>query len=242
VLNLNSFKYNNYSANGEDGILNYLSSVIKFNKPPFVVEFGAWDGKLDSNTFNLVLNSGAEGVFIEKDPVRFEELSRNMSSFKNTYLVNKEVSFESNSPDSLDSILVSCNTPINFDILSIDIDSDDALVLLSLQNFYPKILIIECNSSFLPGVYFFNTDSIDGNSFSTIVKIAEGRGYKLVAHTGNLIFVREEYFKATKLENFIRDYPEFLFDTQYINTKREVPETLSRILFRLSSFYLKLRG
>ena len=54
--NLKKYKYNTYSQNGEDGILEEVFKRLgldEFNKF-WVVEFGAWDGKHLSNTFNLI--------------------------------------------------------------------------------------------------------------------------------------------------------------------------------------------
>jgi hypothetical protein len=55
-LYLNKFGKNKYSQNGEDGIIEIILSklnIYNFDKC-LCVEFGAWDGKLYSNTFNLV--------------------------------------------------------------------------------------------------------------------------------------------------------------------------------------------
>ena len=57
--NLNS-PYLNYAANiysqyGDDGIINQLLKELNINTG-VVVEFGAWDGKRGSHTFNLVKN------------------------------------------------------------------------------------------------------------------------------------------------------------------------------------------
>jgi hypothetical protein len=54
--NLHNYKENKYSQNGEDGIINEIFlrlGQVNFNDF-WVVEFGAWDGKHLSNTFNLI--------------------------------------------------------------------------------------------------------------------------------------------------------------------------------------------
>ena len=58
-INLDNFKKNNYSQNGEDGIIKEITKRLKLDKNPknnWCVEFGAWDGIHGSNTFNLVKN------------------------------------------------------------------------------------------------------------------------------------------------------------------------------------------
>ena len=56
-INLNNFRKNNYSQNGEDGIIKEIIKRLKLDKNPnnnWCVEFGAWDGIYLSNTYNLV--------------------------------------------------------------------------------------------------------------------------------------------------------------------------------------------
>ena len=54
-INLFDFHKNIYSQNGEDGIIEKLVSVLKIGSG-FFVEFGAWDGKHWSNSYNLYQN------------------------------------------------------------------------------------------------------------------------------------------------------------------------------------------
>jgi hypothetical protein len=126
--------------------------------------------------------------------------------------------------------------------LSIDIDSYDALILLSIVKFQPKIIIIEINSSYLPGIEFFHTKYLVGNSFSTVLKISKSKGYELVAHTGNLIFVRNDLYDKIGLHEILKIYPELLFDSKFIDTEREVPLTVTRILRKVADVYLNIRN
>jgi hypothetical protein len=116
MLSLNQFKSNYYSQNGEDGILEYLSSVIPFSNPPFVVEFGAWDGKLHSNTYRFI-ELGAHGLFIESDQEKFLKLYENMKSKKGVKVLNKTVKSDlSDSKENFDSIALEAGVPQDFDI------------------------------------------------------------------------------------------------------------------------------
>lgn len=54
--------------------------------------------------------------------------------------------------NSLDALLKNTAIPHHFEVLSIDIDSYDSWVWESLTTYNPKIVIIEVNSSFSPGV------------------------------------------------------------------------------------------
>jgi hypothetical protein len=61
---------------GQDGILEKVFSLIGDGKK-FCVEFGAWDGKFLSNTWNLIVNKRWNGVLIEGNPEKFKQLTSN---------------------------------------------------------------------------------------------------------------------------------------------------------------------
>jgi len=52
------------SSNGEDGIIEYIAARMNV-APGYCVEFGAWDGRLGSNTWNLLNHRGWKGLLIE---------------------------------------------------------------------------------------------------------------------------------------------------------------------------------
>ena len=63
----NDFKKNVYSQNGEDGILEEILKKLDLRKNGWCCEFGAWDGKRGSNTFNLVKNySSIYTIFLDR--------------------------------------------------------------------------------------------------------------------------------------------------------------------------------
>ena len=53
-----------YSANGEDGINEYILKHLKLDNG-VVLEIGAWDGFFDSNCANLWSNGSYNGILIE---------------------------------------------------------------------------------------------------------------------------------------------------------------------------------
>lgn len=66
---------NVYSQNGEDGIISdILSRLPNSDLNRWCVEFGAWDGKHMSNTFNLVERDDYSAIYIEGNPSYFEIL------------------------------------------------------------------------------------------------------------------------------------------------------------------------
>ena len=117
-----NYKYNKYSQWGEDGILEEILTrlEIKNYEDIWVVEFGAWDGKHLSNTFNLI-EKGANSVLIEGDKNRFNDLLETKKMYEKIIPVNKFV--EAKGVNSLNRILEDTPIKTNYEILSIDIDS-----------------------------------------------------------------------------------------------------------------------
>ncbi len=194
---MNKYCKNVYSQNGEDGVIEALLKFLDI-KIGWVCEFGAWDGRYLSNTFNLIQN-GFSGVFIEGDPVKYEELVKTSFSFKRIVPVQAFVS-ETGS-NCLDEILSNTTIPIDFDVLSIDIDSSDYQVWRGLSRFFPKIVVIEINSSFRPWErYIYGDGAKSGSSFRSMLDLGRSKGYTFLCHTGNMIFVRNDLVAKVKSE------------------------------------------
>ena len=80
--NLLNYRYNITSQYGEDGIIEEIfNRILNLEKDFWCCEFGAWDGKLFSNTWNLLNNKHWHGVLIEGDKRKHPELVK-------TYLNN----------------------------------------------------------------------------------------------------------------------------------------------------------
>jgi hypothetical protein len=215
----NHFAHNIYSQNGEDGI---IAEVLKRIQKEvalsgWVCEFGAWDGKHLSNTFSLV-EKGSQAIFIESDFKRYTELKNTATKFPGIIAINKQVARFADDENSLNNILQFTGIPKDFDVLSIDIDSYDLDIFESLTNFSPKIVIIEINSSVLPGIIWRHGKSTPGNTFSATLNVGIQKGYTLICHTGNLIFVRNDLLGLMNIEQRFIDFPEllFLYESQWI--------------------------
>ena len=186
---LESFAKDVYSQYGEDGILKHIFDLLGVPTGYFC-EFGAWDGIKHSNTYNLYLQ-GWSGCYIEGDPHRFSALQANIQR-PNTKCICAMVVAQGDGEHSrtLDEILESTGAPIEFDLLSIDIDGDDLLVWKSLKSRSARVVVIEYNGTIPIGVEFANEGGGNrGNSCTSIVNYARSRDYILIAQTeGNLIF------------------------------------------------------
>ena len=241
---LNKYKKNIYSENGEDGVLLYIlkkAKLIENTRPLWCCEFGAWDGIHGSNTFNLVKNYNFNAVYIEGDKKKFSDLLETQKKFPKITALNKLVSFQTKSDNSLDKILKKTNIIKNFDILSIDIDSFDLAVWKSLKKYRPKIVVIEINSSLAPGIKQLHSSKKQGNSFTSTLEFAKKNGYELVCHTGNCIFLEKKILKKIKFQQKYINKPQMLFDFTWVEKKEEnfLKKILKSCLPNFLIFYLR---
>lgn len=185
------YRKNIHSQNGEDGILQELLRRLDISQG-WLCEFGAWDGIQYSNTFSLVKTGNYNAIYIEARDDYYQDLLKTCRSYPNITPINCKVEYEGE--NTLDSILANTPIPEDFDILSIDIDSYDYQVWRSVEQYNPKIVVIEINSSISPLVddHIHDGTKKEGTSFLPMVKLGEEKGYTLVCHTGNLIFIRND--------------------------------------------------
>ncbi len=199
-----------FSQQGEDGLLTFVLSRIP-DKTGWCVEFGAWDGKSESNTYYFISQQNYHGVMIEADPLKYNLLRENMKAY-DTICVNAFV--RSEGKNKLDNILSLTPIPKQFDLLSIDVDGDDYHVWQSLDKYQPKVVIIEINIRDKPGVKRINKpgspivqgntgtsissmwgiSGYTGTSISSMTELAINKQYSLLANIHcNAIFVKREY-------------------------------------------------
>lgn len=204
-INLNwyaSYKNDITSQSGEDGILKRIFEIIP-GDVRWCCEFGAWDGKKYSNTYQLLAHAGWHGVLIEADPIKFKELPKTFGDNNKIKFFNRFVNFSGK--DTLDEILSETEIPLDFDLLSIDIDGNDYHIWDSLVKYSPKVVIIEYNQSMANHIEYVQRADVNvnhGSSILSIAKLARSKGYELVAVTDlNGIFVKKEYFGLFELED-----------------------------------------
>lgn len=206
---LNRFRRNVHSQNGEDGVIEELTRRLRLKAGQFV-EFGAWDGKYLSNTFRL-LSEGWRGVYIEGESDKFKSLLKTAAQFPGQ--VTPICAYvTTDGENALDRLLAVTEISRDFDLLSIDIDSFDWQVWNSLRDYRPKIVIIEVNS-LPPGIeQTYRGPMVQGSSFTSTVQLGRAKGYTLVCHTGNCVFVRNDLIAEVGLSQEEIEFPETLFD------------------------------
>ena len=194
------FAANENSQNGEDGILKEMLRRLNITSG-YVCEFGAWDGVYLSNTFSLI-KRGFKSVLIEGDKEKFKDLLKLSKMYETITPICAYVDHIPGSENTLDNLLKKTDIPADFDVLSIDIDTFDYQVWASLNHYMPKIVVIEINSSIDPTIpdHIHTPGVFQGTSFLPMMNLAAHKGYKLAAHTGNLIFIRQDLYPMLKLE------------------------------------------
>ena len=206
-VDLSKYERSVYSQSGEDGIIEKIFEIIEPTRK-YAVEFGASDGVAGNNMRRLVIEEGWSGLQIEGDERLAAKLAENYADFPGVktlhawiYPGNIEILFEEN------------GVPRDFDLLVIDIDSNDYYVWHAIQSFRPKLVQIEYNNAFAPPKravvdfhpmnYWDGTDYF-GASIQSYYELGKKKGYELVYgnQTGsNLFFVDRKYFDRFELED-----------------------------------------
>lgn len=190
------------SQRGEDGIIAKIFEIVGATNR-YCVEFGAWDGKTYSNTWNLLNNAGWGGLQIEGNEERFRELQAEYADHDRVTTLNSLV--ESSGARRLDTILAQVGAPKDLDLLCIDVDGIDWYIWNALSDFAPRLVVIEFNPSVPNDVIFVQDDDASvnqGASLLALVELGKSKGYELVATTEwNGFFIRKELFAAFHIED-----------------------------------------
>lgn len=151
------------SQNGENGIIRECLNRINPSLK-IAVEFGAPDQMYCSNIYPLKAE-GWDCFYFDNETV-------------DPYVTRKEITEEN------------VNELPNCSVLSMDTDGLDYFLWTAYKG-KPDIVIIEINSSLPPMVGHFTLDK--GASYITMLNLGIQKGYFLLVHTGNMVFIRNEH-------------------------------------------------
>lgn len=181
---LTAFEARVYSQNGEDGVLQALFRVLGTTNR-FFVEIGTGNGR-ECNS-RLLGEHGWRGVMLDAQEGAPPPIVRAFVTAEN-----------------VNDLLRRQGVPREFDLLSIDIDSNDYWIWEAVSDFSPRVVVTEYNASFPPpdrrAVVYEPTATWDGSNYfgaslQAFVDLAERKGYRLVGceSTGvNAFFVRSD--------------------------------------------------
>ena len=217
---INSFERKIFSQHGEDGILDFIFSMIDTTNK-FSLEIGCDDGR-QCNT-RYFLENGWKGILIDNFSYK-----RNFS-WINPVSKHKKISQKSQEPsipstispflkketvtmENINKILAKYSVPPKIDLLSIDIDYNTFWIWKAIEVSTPRVVVVEYNSSisiseskvvkYLPEAEYDWTNYF-GASLLAFVKLGKEKGYSLVgcdSAGSNAFFISDDEIKKNKIK------------------------------------------
>ncbi len=179
---------NVHSQFGEDGLVEtVLERIGETNR--YCFEAGAGDGRTLSNTMRM-RDAGWRALLVEQDAALFKQAQQYENAA--VHCVNAAIGAEC----KIDSLLSAYGAPPDLDFASIDIDGQDYWVWHEMEQFKPRVVLIEYNfgkDACLIPVRDTTVGKRGGEQATekAIVELGESKGYKFVARTlCNCLFVR----------------------------------------------------
>jgi len=196
---LNKYECQVFSQYGEDGIIQEIYNRIGTTNKYFI-EFGVENG-LESNTTNLLYKNWT-GLWIEGSEHHCNDINRRFADMIGSGQLTIKNSFIT--AENIESIFKAGGAPAEPDLLSIDIDYNDYYIWEAINNYKPRVVIAEYNSTFRPDTHFvvkykadrsWDKSSYFGASLLAFEQLAKTKGYCLVSCSfagTNAFFVRED--------------------------------------------------
>lgn len=205
--NLSEYRRNGYAQTGEDGIIEYVFSIVN-PRNKYLVDFGASDGDWISNSKYLRHHQNWTGLLMDGD---YESTLRSNGSVKHEFVNSKNIM----------NLFEKYSVPKDFEFLSIDVDGDDIYIFDAIDTdvYRPALVIAEYNPSLpnhLPlaieegkSDYALNPHDKNipnfphyhGCNIHAWWKVAERKNYKMLTTCGvNVILIANEH--ADKFSNY----------------------------------------
>ncbi len=196
---LNHFEARVYSQGGEDGILREIFNRIGVTNR-FFVEFGSADGQENNTVF--LLRSGWSGLWMDGAQNLVDRAKNKFAPEIQARRLTVLSAFIT--AENIEHLFSQGGVPAEFDLLSIDIDRNDYWVWSKIERYRPRVVVVEYNSIFPPGVEWvvqydpqawWDQTSHFGASVTALEKLGRKKGYLLVGcNLGglNAFFVRED--------------------------------------------------
>jgi hypothetical protein len=192
------FELRVFSQNGEDGVLAEILRRIGVGAQSYFVEFGVESGR-EGNCVYLADVAGWRGLFMDGDERFFSGLQQ---KYRASELVHTTLAMVT--PQNVQELFAAAGVPPEPDVLSIDVDGADYWIWDAIEDYRPRVVVVEYNSTLDPrrrlvqpadreggwdGTDFF------GASLAAMRSLGERKGYRL-AHAElsgvNAFFVRDD--------------------------------------------------
>jgi hypothetical protein len=203
IKRLEDVDYKIFSQNGEDGILDYLLTCLKIDKPKFI-EIGVGDYH-ESNTRFIFERTSCKGLIIDI----IEDFKKKVS--QNTKVWSGDLNILSKKIDSENFLptIKEHDFKDNVDIFSIDVDGIDYWILEKIPKKFSKIIVAEFNPYFgselsitVPNDPNFNRTNYHysnlcfGASLKSIIELLSKKGFIFLGTNlfrNNVFFVNEDF-------------------------------------------------
>ncbi|MEX2262599.1 MAG: hypothetical protein WD696_11645 [Bryobacteraceae bacterium] len=173
-----------FSQSGQDGIIAEIFRRIGAESRYFV-EFGSADGS-ENNTV-LLLMGGWSGLWMEGAEAHASSAASKFKTQIREGRLNVRHAFVT--AENIEDLLRSANVPRSFDLLTIDIDRNDYWVWQAIQSYSPRVVVIEYNAIYPPGISWvvnyeprssWDGTSHFGASLTALEALGREKGYSLV--------------------------------------------------------------
>jgi glycosyltransferase involved in cell wall biosynthesis len=194
---LSGYELRAYSQNGEDGVLAEVLRRIGVTERYFV-EFGVESGQ-EGNCVYLADVADWHGLFMEAGDEMFESLERKYAARPGVATIRARVMAE-----NVERLFAQAGVPPEPDVLSIDIDGQDYWIWEAVEQYRPRVVVIEYNSALDPVRKLVEPhdpgEGWDGSadygaSLGAVRALGERKGYRFVhaeLSAVNAFFVRED--------------------------------------------------
>ena len=206
---LAGYGYKVFSQSDEDGIINEIFRRIGHTNKTFV-EFGVGDG-LENNTLAL-LYDGWSGLWIEgsrnfcaKIKAGFpQHIKQGILTIKNSFILK----------ENIDGLIREGVKGAEIDLLSVDLDSNDAHIIRAIKSVSARVVVAEYNAKFGPSIdycmaynesYAWQKTDRFGASLKHLERTLAEKGYSLVGCNvvgTNAFFVRNDLVANKFLEPY----------------------------------------
>jgi hypothetical protein len=196
---LNRYEQKTFSQNGEDGVIQEIFRRIGTTNR-HVVEFGSADGY--ENNSALLIRQGWSGLWMDGDGAAIgrartryaEEIKAGRLKVIETFIT----------AENIEGLFAEHGVPAEPDLLSIDIDRNDWHVWKAITKYKPRVVIVEYNPVYPPGVQFvvpydgkavWDGTGRFGASLKSYELLGAEKGYRLVGCVlagVNAFFVRND--------------------------------------------------
>jgi hypothetical protein len=174
-----------YSQHDEDGIIEEIFQRIGATDR-FFVEFGVGDGMENCTTYCLL--NGWKGAWIDGSAACYERILKNLDFLISGKQLRVLYSFIT--AENIETLFKQLEIPVEFDLLSIDIDRNDYWVWRAIERYRPRVVAIEYNASFGakasctvpydPNAVWDGYSNYYGSSLRALEHLGAEKGYCLV--------------------------------------------------------------